>query len=274
MRATRRTFEPVVVVEKITPEFAEELLSRNTHNRHIRDRHVDALSRDMQNGLWKMTGESIKIAKDGTILDGQHRLLAVVDSGVTIESAVTYNLEIDDQVVMDSGRTRTFGDHLKINGELYSHEKAALVRKIILWEQSGLRSGVLEATRQELLDVFLTERDEIEEACIVAVRMSKAVNVPRSILSLAAYLLYKVDAEDAEFFFARCADGQDLSEGNPIYALRRALQNREYINSTIAAYTIMGLILKAWNAWRDGREVKVLAFRMGGSQAEPMPVPR
>lgn len=274
MRAAKRTYEPEVLIEEITPEFANQILARNTQNRHIRERHVEALARDMENGLWRMSGEAIKIAKDGTVLDGQHRLLAIVESGVTITTPVVYNLDLEDQIVMDSGRSRTFGDVLKIRGEAYSREKAALVRKIILWERGSLRSNTLEITRQEMLDVFLSERDEIDEACIVAARGSKPMNVSRSVLSLAAYLLYKVDATDAEFFFDRCIDGQDLHEGSPIYALRRALQNRAYLNSTIAGYTIMGLIIKAWNAWREGREIQVLAFRIGGSQAEPMPEPK
>lgn len=274
MRATHRNFEPEIFVEEITPEVASKMLERNTRNRHIRERHVEAMSRDMRNGLWRMNGEAIKVAKDGTILDGQHRLLAVVDSGATITSVVVYNLELEDQLVMDAGRMRTFGDFLRINGETYSHEKAALVRRIIMWEQGSLRANSLETTRQEMLDVFLSEKEEIEEACIMAVKCANGMNAPRSVMSLAAYLLFQVDPEDAEFFLMRAADGQDLSEGNPIYALRRALANREYVNSSVATYTILGLVLKAWNAWREGREVKVLSFRIGGSQAEPMPVPK
>lgn len=274
VRATKRSYEPEILVEDIDPKIAEQMLERNTHNRTIRQRHVDAMARDMENGQWRMNGEAIKIAKDGTVLDGQHRLLAIVQSGITVKSAVIYNLDLDDQVVMDSGRSRTFGDVLKLRGEMYSHEKAALVRKIIMWEQGTLRSNTLEITRQEMLDVFLSERDEIEEACIMAVRCAKNMNAPRSVMSLVAYLLYQVDPEDADFFLSRAVDGQELVEGNPIYALRRALQNRVYVNSTVATYTILGLCLKAWNAWRDGREIQVLAFRMGGSTPEPMPVPR
>lgn len=274
MRATKRSYEPEIFVEEIDPKTAAQMLERNTHNRMIRQRHVDAMARDMENNQWRMNGEAIKIAKDGTILDGQHRLLAVVQSGVTITTAVVVNLDPEDQDVMDSGRTRTFADILRLRGETYSHEKAALVRKIIMWEQQSLRSNTLEITRQEMLDVFLSEREEIEEAVVMAVRCANSMNAPRSVMSLVAYLLYQVDPEDADFFLSRAADGQDLVEGNPIYALRRALQNRLYVNSTVATYTILGLCLKAWNAWRDGREVQVLAFRMGGSTPEPMPVPR
>jgi hypothetical protein len=274
MRATRRNYEPEIYVEDITPKIAAEILTRNTHNRFIRQRHVDAMARDMANGQWRMTGESIKIAKDGTVLDGQHRLLAIVQSGITIKTAIVYNLDLDDQTVMDSGRARKFSDVLKIRGETYSTDKAALTRRIIMWEQGNIRSNTLEASRHELMDVFLSERDEIEEAVILAARSAKGMNVPRSVLSLAAYVLMQIDPEDAEDFITRAGDGQGIVEGDAIYALRRALHNREYSNLSGAAYQCLGLIFKAWNAYRDGNPVNVLTFRTGGRAPETLPVPK
>lgn len=274
LRATRRNYEPEIYVESITPKIAAEMLSRNTHNRKMRQRHVDAMARDMQNGGWKMTGESIKIAKDGTVLDGQHRLQAIVESGVTIKTAIIYNLDIEDQTVMDAGRNRTFADILKIRGEDYATDKAALCRRIIMWEQGNLRSNTVEATRQELLDVYLSEKDEIEEAVLLASRSAKGMNVPRSVLALAAYLFMQIDPEDAEHFILRAGDGQGLVEGDPLYALRRTLHNREYSNSSVASYYVLGLIIKAWNFYREGHSVNVLQFRTGGRAPEPFPVPQ
>lgn len=33
-------------------------------------------------------------------------------------------------------------------------------------------------------------------------------------------------------------------------------------------------LIKAWNAWRDGRELKILGWKRGGAKPEPFPIPR
>ena len=67
----------------ITPAMAKEWLHRNTHNRPIRTARVHAYARVMATRQWHLNGDAIKIAPDGTILDGQPYLLAVPTSGAT-----------------------------------------------------------------------------------------------------------------------------------------------------------------------------------------------
>ncbi len=45
----------------------------------------------MREGHWDTTHQGIAIASDGTLVDGQHRLLAIVESGVTVRMNVTFN---------------------------------------------------------------------------------------------------------------------------------------------------------------------------------------
>ena len=58
----------------ITPDMAAQMLERNTMNRNISQLNVTRYANDMASGAWEQNGETIKIAEDGTILDGQHPL--------------------------------------------------------------------------------------------------------------------------------------------------------------------------------------------------------
>ena len=68
----------------LTPELATKLLARNTHNRTISSSRIRQYAADMAAGNWAFNGEAIKVSEGGQILDGQHRLRAVIESDVTI----------------------------------------------------------------------------------------------------------------------------------------------------------------------------------------------
>ena len=98
-------------IEPITPDLAALLLQGNVRNRKISGVLVDALARDMQTGNWKLTHQGIALDKDGRLLDGQHRLTAVVKSGCTVKMLVTYNVVPDAFEVVDvNNRPRSMSD--------------------------------------------------------------------------------------------------------------------------------------------------------------------
>lgn len=106
--------EPYTVVETITPEMATKYFEANGANRPISDVAVDAYSRDIVSGRWDLTGESIKFSRSGRLLDGQHRLLAIIKAARPVRMMVTYGLRESVMDSLDSGRVRSVGDRLKI----------------------------------------------------------------------------------------------------------------------------------------------------------------
>ena len=61
---------------------ALELLKANSTNRELRNHVVEGYVDQMKKGQWREdTGETIKISKTGRLLDGQHRLNAIVKFG-------------------------------------------------------------------------------------------------------------------------------------------------------------------------------------------------
>lgn len=65
-------------VETITPELAADLLSRNMKNRPVSQQRVRKYMAAMVAGKWLLNGEAIKISIDGRLIDGQHRLKAII----------------------------------------------------------------------------------------------------------------------------------------------------------------------------------------------------
>jgi len=121
---------PVVERMWIAPDLALEWLEQtNTNNRKVSQKHVDRLARDMTEGKWVLTHSGIAFGPDGTLLDGQHRLWAIVESGVSVEMFVWRNVEPEAMMTIDCGKTRSMADILNIageNGEINNHHLATL----------------------------------------------------------------------------------------------------------------------------------------------------
>jgi len=114
----------------VTPEIADQLLASNVRNRPLSISKVKEYAGQMRNGDWKYNGESIKISSDGIILDGQHRLQAVIMSKSPIVSEIIYNLPSDSFDTIDVGKQRSGGDIFAINGVQYANRTAALVNPL------------------------------------------------------------------------------------------------------------------------------------------------
>ena len=94
------------IVRKVSPVEAAELLKGNTRNRAINPRAVTRYAVAMTNGQWKVGNDAICIGLDGTLLNGQHRLTAIVQAGVPVELLLREGVDPDDLKAMDQGHKR------------------------------------------------------------------------------------------------------------------------------------------------------------------------
>lgn len=93
----------------VTPAHAEKWLEMNTGNRRIRPSHVRHLAKQMEMGRWMLSPEPI-VFTPNRLLDGQHRLSAVLMSGCTIEASVALVQNEDVFRVLDQGANRNISD--------------------------------------------------------------------------------------------------------------------------------------------------------------------
>src|SRR4051812_37258312 len=72
----------------ITPKDAARMLAGMESNRLKSPPHIAKLARDMKGGNWKVNGETIKLDHREKVIDGQHRLLACIQAGVSFQTWV------------------------------------------------------------------------------------------------------------------------------------------------------------------------------------------
>jgi hypothetical protein len=274
-----------VVTEKITPKRAAELLERNEINRHLRDRTVEAFAEDMRNDAWNgLNGETIKFGLDGRLKDGQHRLWAIVQADIPVEMLVEYGVPDDAQSTIDTGMRRSYADTLALRGEHEVISLAALVKRVWMWEKENTnetpdRRNPYATTPQ--LDAVLQRYPELRSIRDVseAVYRTGGKLAPQSIIALCMWVFARLGDEDAvsdaETFFARFTDGADLPDGSPILTLRKQLQNaqRQPTVGRLNDRVVLAWFIKAWNAYRDGKELRILRFKPGGANPDKFPTP-
>lgn len=268
--------QPYANVVDVTPAQAAIWLKSNTHNRSLRKPLIASYARDMLNGTWALNGEAIKFAADGTVLDGQHRLRALVDAGrinpeLTIPMLVVYGLANETQMTMDSGAKRTSGDALSLEGHKNATLLSSVLRKVWSWEAGDYRlSNNLVATTSECAKL-LADKPQIYRSVQIADRTRSVLRSLRpTITGLTHYVLSEVDREDAVWFFARVADGANLETGHPVLALRNRLTNDAAGNVRAPNHLQAAYVIRAWNGYREGRDMA----RIVQTAKDPMPMPR
>lgn len=268
---------PYVENVTITPQVAQMMLEHNTHNRNLTASRAQAYARDMASGNWRYTGEGIKFGPDGTLLDGQTRLRAIVLSGVTITMPVWRGIDPDAQLVMDSGRPRSNSAALSLRGEKDVVTLRAIICADFQWCHYGAQSaftpnGKRRVTPSEMLD-WLAIRPDLREA----VRYARALyeedpSIPRSVYGVLWYELGLISPEDRDKFFSDFAAGIGRSASDPLVALRKAAAAAAASSNTRvrSAQYRAALVIRAWNAFRDGVEIKHIAWRTDAK----FPLPR
>lgn len=255
----------------VTPEIAAIWLRSNTRNRPVSDRLVSEYARDMVAGAFRFNGEAVKIAEDGTLLDGQHRLAAVVRSGITIKFLVIQGLPLDTQDTMDTGRRRTVGDQLAIHGEAYSRNLAAIARRVWQWEAGNTRFLTTQSPTNSEVLATVAKHDTLKRSAELGHRIATSFRPSRSaVTGMAHHLFLAIDPDLSALFFARLETGADLSKGHPVLALRDRLTQDKILQRKVAYYQGVRYFVVAWNALREDREITLIKQAADGA---PMAMP-
>lgn len=257
----------------VTPEQAEDWLGRNSHNRNLRNRHVEHLAGAIRRGEWQLNGDAIRFAADGTLLDGQHRLWAVIEADMPIQTVVITGLTNTTQITMDAGARRNLGDALKLQGVPNATKVAATLNYFWRWQIAGtIRNTQNRPTVAQAL-ALLAEHPGLTDSARGAETLRHRFRVSASMIGAFHYVAATVDPDDADTFLERLLNGANLEEGNPILVLRRYLEQQSAAGVGARASSIihLALIIKAWNAWRDGVHIDRLSWKASGMRAEAFP---
>ena len=102
-------------IERITPEMANKILEKNTANRKVRVSWVDTLAGILRRGEWVVTHQGIALDKNGNLIDGQHRLLAIRKTGIAANVMISRDVDPAAYLATDCGLSRTISDRTNID---------------------------------------------------------------------------------------------------------------------------------------------------------------
>ena len=248
----------------VTPEIATRWLATNTtQNRRLSQNTVRRYAADMIREKWQITGETIKFDTSGRLIDGQHRLSAVVAARKTVLMAVANNIDPDAIAVIDTGKSRSAGDALHIAGlGENSTNIAALARKVIAFDAGQhdvmtnrkIRIKGEPVTNRDIID-YCTNHD-LQPFVRFAYRL---VNCQITTIfshgdwAFIYWYLSRVDAAAAEDFLMRLATLQDVGSVSPIRTLFERITKGQV--SLTSKMRLMAVV-QAWNAWRRGESLR------------------
>lgn len=270
----------VARIELVTPDKANGWLERNLTNRRMQKNRVLRLAKAMRNGEWNLNGQSIAFDYNGNMVDGQHRLQAVVKSQMPIWSVVVYGVPPEGQETTDTGKVRTLTDMLYRRGYPRPDRLSSIAKWLWRYENGFMirpPSPDQAMTIQQGLEVVETHPG-LHQSLLVGEQVGRALGLGQGVFGMLHYVLTDVNSQEVDFFFERLKDGQGLIEGDPLYHLRQLISNLMRANSKATREKISGeylaaVTIKTWNAYIRGDKVNSLMWRRGGSSPEAFPKP-
>lgn len=251
----------------ITPVTAKAWLLRNVeNNRPVSSSTVSRYARDMKTGSWDVNGEPIKFTKSGKMIDGQHRLRACIESGVSFETVVVLGLENRTMLTLDSGLVRRPGDAIVIcrPGLDRAHKIAAVLQYVWRYDNGYLFSR--EAPTKDEVMACLDKHPGVVTSTAATIGNKLA---PAAVLAFSHYLFRGQDAVLAEAFFEALATGTNLNGDEPVFLLREKLGQNRAARAKLNNIELMALIFKAWNATKAGLKPKVLRWNPNSGEEFP-----
>ena len=249
--------------KKIGPAEAREILAKNPLNRPLNKAHVERLAREMTSGNWIPNGDTICFS-GSRLIDGQHRLSAIIASGLTMEMLVVEGLDESAFLTKDVGRRRSSADALAIHGEKNCTMLGAGLGALLIINKS--LAACSRFTGTEITNA-LDENPEMRNHANWLAGSSLRNLLPSGFAIAIRYLCHKSHPREAVEFFDSLESGVNLSAKSPILILRQRLIANKSNAAKLRPEHVAVFLIKAWNAYISGVPLRILRW----VEAEPFP---
>jgi hypothetical protein len=268
---------PTPRLVQVTPEIAEDLLSRAEVNRRLDWGQVDFLADSIIRGEWQLTHQGIALdgsLESGCLQDGQHRLNAIIKAGIPVWTYVFEGLPKSAFPVLDTGKRRSGVDALSSTGEKYLPLLHSTIRHVLLfknmpdstWSGNGARIA-----NGRILAAYNEDSDMYREAVMTGRNISKHVFASQTAVAVGYFVTTEAaPAVKNAIWLEGLTSGANLEVGDPRLALlkvphvkKRGRKRRYSMREQVAMY------IKAWNAWVREEKIDNLRFK----RTEKMPTP-
>ncbi|WP_432059353.1 hypothetical protein [Streptomyces sp. S1] len=256
-------------------DLAAKWLERNLEgNRKLSTLRVKRYAKAMEEGRWKLTHQSIAFDKQGTLIDGQHRLLAVLNSKTVVPMRVHVGADPSTFAVIDTGYGRVASQFMRMaNANIIK----GAARIILFAEQCRENGGEVTPLHRGIFDndvIFETvdQWPELRECAAAASRVYRACgSSSTNMLAVLAQASRGKNPKAIDSFVEKMVLGEDMSKGDPVLLLRnRAIARMDRSLSYRDKTILYGTTVKAWNAHAKGEKIKFLRFTYDEKSAEGM----
>jgi hypothetical protein len=245
----------IAEVIRITPTDAAAWLRCNRNNRPVRKRHVEFLASEIIAGNWQVNGQAIVIAEDEQILDGQHRLLAIIEAGQSIQSLVVYGITPEAFKTIDTGAVRTGADALC----LHFHDTppnmikavAAAVQWCIRLENHSLHYRT-HTSNTDVIAYVKAHMRLLQCAETLSGYPRTARPLPWSTCTALYEMFSRKHEAMADKFMQRFCTGEEIVRTDPEYILRGAFIRDAERVAKFPLATRVHMVIKGWNWLRRG----------------------
>lgn len=244
-------------VESIGPSLATQYLERNRFNRPLSRavvlNYVDAL----RAGEWLLNGEAIKFDTNGLLVDGQHRLDAIVRSGVAAQLVVIRDLDPEVFKTLDTGKNRSAGDVLAIKGVKNPNAVGVALRLLHRTQQHDFKSK-RRVTNTQLEEICRTHPRILELMDEADHAPYSNPYVPPGQRMFAFYMAVSIDERKARAFFRALGGRPDTAD----VAQPHAIKLREWLTKVSDEYVQpstkvkLAWLIETWNAWLERTPVQ------------------
>lgn len=256
-------------VINITPELAKEYLACNRMNRPVVQAAVDKYANLMLRGEWKLNGEAICFAAGGALINGQHRLLAIIKANIPIQMLVVYGVEDNSFFTYDQGRNRSAADIFAlsevpnaagISSSIQKYFRLKIGHVIAVGEsRRGYRKEA--ATKVQLLEEYKTDKKLWQNVFPQARSWANKAAILRAPEATAIIVYLFKDKKHPQSkiirFFEQLFEGKGITN-DTILILRNKYIADKMGKSTMTPLHKQQLLIKAWNAYITDKDLKRL----------------
>lgn len=266
-------------VHLVTPQLAASWLQLNRpENRRMSQRAVANLATTMLAGEYLLTHQPIAFDAHGRLIDGQHRLAAVVQSGVTVQMWVITGADPETFGVVDTGLARRPTQFLRVKHSNTIHGALGMIRFAKACRDN---EGLVPVSFQFTMEVkpcldMLSEWPEAQDFAPAGDRIFRSCRLPPApLLAVLAQASRGACPEKLGMFVERLKSGAELAGDSPILALRRrGMEHRPGTRSFKDRVAMYGVMVKAWNAHARGLGISCLKFTFHDADEAELPLQR
>ena len=145
----------------ITPELATSYLATNFEfNRKAYPDWIDELRRDMRTGRFVLSNDIICFDRQGHLVNGQHRLNAVIASGTAQPFFVAHNMPDRSVAIIDTGKRRAMFQRITVSGTPMTLTECSVIRHAMAnIGQIGTTQFAHTSTDDRVKRAFVMHRD-------------------------------------------------------------------------------------------------------------------